>query len=266
MNATQTQEEAEATDGSGLAAGGTGGFFVTDGEVTVGPVDGDLLARGIRSGRVPLEASVWSTGWERWRTVRDYATEVSVLPRTSSAEESQKLARVSDLSPLQLPTTDLEKRSIAEARDVRHAATVLLSQCAAATGAECGWVHLRSSSAGGAMVTLEGIGPRASFGVGRTIDAADQGLRAAREGRTILGEPIPGVVGSAVTARVLATGVAPTSVLMTPVLCGGQLLAMVELGVASRPSGFSARDAAIAEQIARDFGAIARKRGWHKDA
>jgi hypothetical protein len=114
------------------------------------------------------------------------------------------------------------------------------------------------------MVTLEGLGPRAQFGVGRTIDSSDQALRVAREGRTVLGEPLPGVVGSAVTARIIATGIAPVSVLMTPVLCAGQLVVMLELGVAHRDSGFSARDAAITEQIARDFSAIARKRSWHR--
>ena len=113
-------------------------------------------------------------------------------------------------------------------------------------------------------MTLEGIGPRAAFGAGRTIEASDQALRVAREGRTVLGEPIPGVVGSAIAARVLATGITPTSVLMTPVLCAGQLIAMVELGTASRAAGFTARDAAVCEQIARDFSAIARKRQWNR--
>jgi len=237
-------------------------FFVTDGQVTIGPVDGELLARGISTGRVPFEALVWCTGWEQWRTVRDYASDHALLPTEEAVVASAKLARVSDLSPLQLPATDIQTQTLAEARDLGHAASLLLSMCAAVTGAECGWVHVFSRTSGGAMVTFEGIGPRAPFGIGRTIDGSDQALRAAREGRTVLGEPIPGVVGSAVAARVLATGTVPTSVLMTPVLCRGQLLCMVELGIASRPSGFSARDAAICEQVAHDFGVIARKRGW----
>jgi len=114
------------------------------------------------------------------------------------------------------------------------------------------------------MITLEGQGPRAQFGVGRTIDASDQALRAARDGRMVLSEPIPGVVGSVVVARILATGISPTAVLMTPVLCGGQLLVMLELGLETK-AGFSATDAAVTEQLARDLSNIARARGWHRD-
>lgn len=238
-------------------------FFVTDGGVTIGPVDDDLLARGIAAGKVPLEAQVWRTGWDAWRTVREYATEQDILPKAEKALAAARVARVSDLQPLQLPSTAVEAQSIGEAPDLATAASAFLALCATATGAECGWVHV-ASKPGGSMVTLEGIGPRAQFGVGRTIDASDHALRVAREGRTVLAEPLPGVVGSAVTARVIATGINPVSVLMTPVLCGGQLLVMLELGIAHRDAGFSARDAAITEQIARDFSAIARKNGWHR--
>jgi hypothetical protein len=274
MNATRTEttdepaelEAPEGTDGGVEVSGQRTivGFFVTDSDVTIGPVDDDLLARGIAAGKVPLEAQVWRTGWDVWRSVRDYATEYDLLPTNDKAMAAAKVARVSDLQPLMLPPTAVEAQTLGQAEDLATAASVFLSLCATATGAECGWVHVRSQAASDAMMTIEGIGPRAQFGVGRTIDPGDQALRAAREARTVLGEPIPGVVGSAVTARIIATGIAPVSVLMTPVLCGGQLLVMLELGVAHRDSGFSARDAAITEQIARDFSAIARKKGWHK--
>ncbi|MBI5533653.1 MAG: DUF4339 domain-containing protein [Deltaproteobacteria bacterium] len=273
MNATRPESPDESSDPA--VPGGTEGgelsgqhaivrFFVTDGDVTIGPVDDDLLARGIAAGKVPLDAQVWRTGWDIWRSVREYATENDLLPTNDKAIAAAKVARVSDLQPLMLPPTAVEAQTLGQAEDLTTAASVFLSLCATATGAECGWVHVRSHAAADAMMTIEGIGPRAQFGVGRTIDPGDQALRVAREGRTVLGEPIPGVVGSAVTARIIATGIAPVSVLMTPVLCGGQLLVMLELGVAHRDSGFSARDAAITEQIARDFSAIARKKGWHR--
>ena len=239
-------------------------FYVTDGRATIGPVDGDLIVRGIEAGKVPLEASVWKTGWPAWRSVREFAAEQGVLASAEAQAASARGVHVSDLSPLQLPATAKENAALAQAKDLKEAGRTFLSLCAAATGAECGWVHVHSRSAGGAMVTLDGIGPRAAFGIGRTLDPSDQALRVAREGRTVLSEPLPGVVGSAVTARILATGISPVSVLMTPVLCAGQLIVMVELGVASRAAGFSAREAAIAEQIARDLSAIARKNAWHR--
>jgi len=239
-------------------------YFVTDGEATVGPVAGDLLIRGIHAGKVPLEAMVWSPGWERWKSVTEYAADIGALPSGEVEKASSKVARVSDLLPAQLPPLDMERQTLAEAQDLNHAARHMLHLCAGLTGAECGWVHVISREQGNAMVTVEGLGPRAAFGVGRSIDPSDQALRAARDGRTVLAEPIPGVVGSATAARILATGVAPVSVLMTPVLCAGNLIIMLELGIASRPSGFSARDAAVTEQVARELSAIARKRGWHR--
>lgn len=239
-------------------------YFVTDGDATVGPVDGELLIRGIHAGKVPLEAMVWSTGWERWRSVSEFAADIGVLPSREEAKASSKLARVSDLYPLQLPPTDMQAQTLAECTTLNEAASKFLQLASAVTGAECGWVHVFSRQAGGAMITLEGKGPRAQFGVGRTIDASDQALRAARDGRTVISEPIPGVVGSAVAARILATGVSPSAVLMTPVLSGGQLLVMLELGL-EKKAGFSATDAAMTEQMAKDLSALSRKRGWHRE-
>lgn len=237
-------------------------FFVTDGEVTVGPVDGDLLTRGIQAGKVPLEAMVWCQGWDRWQSVDVYAREAGLIAHTEKAKQHAKLARVSDLAALQLPPIDPQKQSLAEAASLNEAACMALSMAAAVSGAECGWVHVQSREAAGAMITLDGIGPRSAFGIGRTIDPSDQALRVAREGRTVLSEPIPGVVGSAIAARILATGLAPNSVLMAPVVCAGTLVAMIELGVATRTTGFTAREAAVVEQIARDLAGLARKRNW----
>lgn len=237
-------------------------YFVTDGEATVGPVDGELLARGIKTGKVPLDALVWATGWEKWRPVTEFAEQIGVLPERDLERSASRLARVSDLYPLQLPSTDVQCQSLRDAQSLTEAAIQFLNLTAGVTGAEGGWVHVASPSLGGALITAEGLGPRVDFGIGRTIEPSDQALRAARAGRTVLGEPIPGVVGSAVAARILSAGISPTSVLMTPVLCEGRLLVMLELGIASRESGFSAKDAAMTEQMAADFSAVALERRW----
>ncbi|MCU0692890.1 MAG: DUF4339 domain-containing protein, partial [Polyangiaceae bacterium] len=157
-------------------------YFVTDGDATVGPVDGDLLVRGIHAGKVPLEALVWCAPWERWRPVAEFAADIGVLPTQDDAKANSKLARVSDLAPLQLPTTEAQRQALADSGDLNAALSMLLKTCAALTGADCGWVHVYSRQAGGAMLTLDGVGPRAAFGVGRTIDPSDQALLAAREG------------------------------------------------------------------------------------
>lgn len=239
-------------------------FYVTDGAVIIGPVDRELLVRGIHAGRIPADAGVWRSGWDRWHPVRECA----ITTATSCAAQSQdgvSIAMDEDRSSgVQMTPVDAECACLADAGDLKHAATIFLSLCAAATKAECGWVHMVSRLAGGAMVTVEGIGPRAVFGVGRTVHPSDHALRAAREGRAVLSEPIPGVVGSATAARILSTGIAPVSVLMTPVLCVGQLIVMLEIGMASRATGFALDDASRVLGMAREFGIIARKRAWHR--
>jgi hypothetical protein len=228
----------------------------------VGPVDGELLARGIHAGRVPLDAMVWSAGWAQWRLVSDYASELGLMPSREETRASSMLARVSDLVPMQLPSTDVQVQALRDCRTLNEAASKWLEQAVAVTEADCGWVHVFSRQAGGAMITLEGKGPRAAFGVGRTIDPADHALRAAREGRLVMSEPMAGVVGAAISARLVATGVTPISVLMVPVVVENQLLVMLELG--KDDGWFSATVAAVVEQLSKDLGMFARKRRWHQ--
>ncbi len=71
-----------------------------------------------------------------------------------------------------------------------------------------------------------------------------------------------GVVGAAISARLVATGVTPISVLMVPVVVENQLLVMLELG--KDVGGFSATVAAVVEQLSKDLGMFARKRRWHQ--
>jgi serine/threonine-protein kinase len=44
-------------------------YYVTEGDITVGPVTGELLLRGIDAGRVPENALVWRDGWPDWQPV-----------------------------------------------------------------------------------------------------------------------------------------------------------------------------------------------------
>jgi hypothetical protein len=51
-------------------------YFVSDGDVTVGPVDGPLLLKGFDAGRVPEGTRVWTEGWPRWRPAAEVADEL----------------------------------------------------------------------------------------------------------------------------------------------------------------------------------------------
>jgi hypothetical protein len=80
----------------------------------------------------------------------------------------------------------------------------------------------------------------------------------------VLSEPIPGVVGAAVIARLVSTGVTPCAALMIPVVCDGKLLLMLELG-STQQGGLDAASAAATERMARDLSTMARERGWNQE-
>ncbi len=48
-------------------------WYVTTGEGSVGPVNLDLLARGIEAGKVPLDSFVRNEAWTVWRPLSDIA-------------------------------------------------------------------------------------------------------------------------------------------------------------------------------------------------
>lgn len=60
-------------------------WYVTIGEEPVGPVNLDLLARGIEAGKVPLDSFVRNEAWTVWRPLSDIAR-VTVADSTSPAD------------------------------------------------------------------------------------------------------------------------------------------------------------------------------------
>lgn len=46
-------------------------WYVTNGVNAVGPVNTDLLARGIAAGRVPMDAFIRHTSWKVWRPLEE---------------------------------------------------------------------------------------------------------------------------------------------------------------------------------------------------
>src|SRR5689334_782252 len=59
-------------------------WYVTTGSSAVGPVNLDLLARGVEAGKVPLEAFVRHEGWRVWRPL----TELAVITGDEGAPAS----------------------------------------------------------------------------------------------------------------------------------------------------------------------------------
>jgi hypothetical protein len=69
--------------------GFTDRWYVTNGEYSVGPVNLDLLARGIESGKVPLDSFVRNEAWTVWRPLSDIAM-VTVAASGSPADGSRE--------------------------------------------------------------------------------------------------------------------------------------------------------------------------------
>lgn len=70
-------------------------WYVTNGEESVGPVDLALLARGIESGKVPLDSFVRNEAWTVWRPLSDIAM-VSVAASTTGSEAPKSGAAMAE--------------------------------------------------------------------------------------------------------------------------------------------------------------------------
>src|SRR3954452_24922929 len=71
-------------------------WYVTTGHASVGPVNLDLLARGVEAGKVPLGAFVRHEAWKVWRPLSELAVieddaggDGVVLPRDSVDDVSE---------------------------------------------------------------------------------------------------------------------------------------------------------------------------------
>jgi hypothetical protein len=80
-------------------------WYVTTGEGSVGPVNLDLLARGIEAGKVPLDSFVRNEAWTVWRPLSDIAmvTESARAPPTESAPASSSRSTRVGAPPSRVP-------------------------------------------------------------------------------------------------------------------------------------------------------------------
>lgn len=76
-------------------------FYVTNESLTVGPVTGSLLLRGIQAGRVPLSAQVWTDGWSKWRAAGEVLPELHRVPSTPT-ERLRDAEGIEALGPVSL--------------------------------------------------------------------------------------------------------------------------------------------------------------------
>jgi hypothetical protein len=192
-------------------------WYVTNGSLVVGPVGTDLLLRGVLSRRVPDDCMVKQPAWTEWRGLRQIR-EVARLRRSAQWERDTANVPAAARELLRSPA------------DLGEGLLVALEAAAALTGAEVGLAHrLRALW----FVTSAARGSALLGELGQVVRACDPALEAARAGYVLGGAPGGGVAERAIACRL---GIEPGGgVLMAPLLQGGQLLAMVELGRRDHP-------------------------------
>lgn len=188
-------------------------WFVSDGELTVGPVRTELLQRGVRCQRIPEGCWVRELTWRTWRPLEQIREVRAVL--RAQGESSRA------------PDEELELR-FALASDAAEVLTFALHECCERTGASFGLVHRAWPGRSEPLTSVvRGLGM--TVRLGRAVPAGDPAAQLARVGGLVMGPPGAGLVERAIAARF---GAPPdlAGVALLPLGAGRDLLGVIELG------------------------------------
>jgi hypothetical protein len=205
-------------------------WFVTNGELTVGPVVTGLLMRGIEAGRVPeyCHVRIPRGSWRRLNGVREVAAMSKVNAKAPTPEQLAEWG----------PLIDRTKDALELAHTVAWLALV-------ATGAESAMLHCREGYAP-TLTTRAVVGPMSNERFGYALPESDPILRSARLGCPVFGPPF-GPIEDALAKRFASTRGGVGAVAMVPGFIGKELIVMLEL---ARPGhAFRRSDLQRAERI-----------------
>jgi hypothetical protein len=262
-------------------------WFVTNGVVAVGPVTFELVLRGVAYGRISTSSFVRHESWQVWRrldeleslsavhrrkTIEDLASaSASVEERARSAfsepppppSGAELSSRPVNLEPAQRssfrPVSVDPVGVLSNASELQDALLLTVSTAVAAASAEVGLVH-RVRGDLKAAVTVGGHGPGSELLLGERLAREDPTLVAARGGRTVVSEPIPGDVARYIIGRIERCLPEPASVAMVPLLLYGELVAIFEIGRRGRP--MRAHEVARVEDVVEALAERTVVMGW----
>jgi hypothetical protein len=220
-----------------LPQASSGPWYVTDGRGVVGPVDTDLLLRGITSSRIPHSCMVTQPSWTCWRHLHEIR-EVSrgwVDPTPLWADRH-------------LGKSDVSEDLVSQARDAGEALLLAMHAAVKATRATAALVHRQREPFVG-LVTSCAHGPGTEEQLGQVVPRFDRVLAAARMGRGVVGRPWGGELQRCIARRFDAASMELEGVAMVPVFDGPRLLAMMEVVRQDHP--FRREDRGILQRIAR---------------
>ncbi len=210
-------------------------WHVTNGELTVGPVLTDLLIRGVEYGRIPdyCQVATIRGTWRKLEGVREIAALTSKVTAVVKAPSFEQLAEL--------------ERPVELIRDEDELCQTITRLSLLVTGAESAMFHYLGRSAR-ALTTRTVLGPMSNEQLGYVLPENDLVLRAARQGRPVLGPPY-GPAEDALAVRFATSKNGVGAAAMVPIYVRGTLTAMLEL---SRPGhAFRRSDLRRAERIAQ---------------
>lgn len=248
-------------DALDVARSSTDRWYVTNGATAVGPVNLELLVRGVEAGKVPVSSFVRHEAWKVWRPLSEIAEitttdggEVDVGDRPSY-EPGHEPGRISmdDLFSLNQPplvnepalTSPIVPRAVIEPAvgDRRDALLLLLAAAVSRGHAEVAMIH---EVADDGAVAVCAHGPQVFEALGLRTRLLDPAMIAAAAGVIVISEPTPGPAGQAIIDRLDRLGVAVESGVMLPIRPHGRLYGTIELG---RRSAFRPTDVAGLEKL-----------------
>ena len=210
---------------SDFGAANPGAWLVSNGNVTVGPVETGLLLRGVTHGRIPSDSWVRQVGWQHWRELRNIR-EVSGLTRS--------LELPSDGPGLGALTFHGSAGALAHASDAGEVLLIALHALAHATSATVGLGHRVREPL--FLPTTSCVFEAALDRLGEVLPWSDPAFSLARNGRVRL---LPGSGRPGGTAHRVAQRLSPDSPLLglavLPILVSGELHAILELGRSDHP-------------------------------
>jgi hypothetical protein len=229
-------------------------WYVSNGATAVGPVNLELLARGIEAGKVPMESFVRHEAWRVWRPLSELVdTEGSAVRRIPPPPSTDDITLPGrPLRPDDLTGGD----GLLSAADIYDALLLLLGAAVRRVAAEAALIlEVRDEHA----IVMCAHGTRLRDVLGQRIWLNDPVLVAARAGHAVLAEPSPGPAGLALLQRLAQLGMTGEGGFMLPIRPGGRLFAVLEIG---RRVPFRAGEIATIEGLIKTVEQKADAEGW----
>lgn len=204
-------------------------WYVKSDDRVVGPVNTNLLLRGVFHERVPAGSWVRGHRWGRWRGL-EKIREIGVLRRQQATSSSALVKRATwkDLVARRRAELDETQSALSAARDPGEVLLLALNQAMQRTEARVGAIH-KARPPGNGYVTAYASGPGMHARLGRIVATDDPVLDAAWAGTAVCEAPDP-LGASAIIGDRFGHFPASRGVMMYPITCGLRLYAMLELG------------------------------------